>query len=186
MLTSGAGAAPVNAGGASGAADLPPTFTGVSGIRLGGNACLPISLPVSKAGLVDCSVVEARKAPCDCTSPGHQIPSDSLMAAVRTQLLADGFCASAAECAAFCGCDLQQPAGAATEPGSARYSCQNDLEPPAEVAGFCLIDLELPASPLGNPALVADCPAGGRRRLRVVGAGIPIVGSVPFLVCPTP
>jgi hypothetical protein len=95
---------------------------------------------------------------------------------------------SGASCDTFCGCEIEQTPGVATDHGSDLYACQNEVTAAASVDGFCVIDQGrtdesgAPA-PLGNPAIVADCPANEKRLLRFVGAGWPATGAMAFIGC---
>lgn len=150
--------------------------------------CLPRPLSVQKDpkaadfGEVPCDVVEAlpkHDAACSCdTSKGRAAFGDGdqkLAAAVGEQLFATGQCGSGNEisCDDFCLCKLEPLAGTALS------ACQNGTDGGADY-GYCYID---PAQGIGNPALVADCPATTQRSLRFTGDGLPANGSITFMAC---
>jgi hypothetical protein len=77
-------------------------------------------------------------------------------------------------CDLGCVCEIQQTLGADLS------ACQDRETVPDTVFGFCYIDADID---LGNPELVADCPAVGRRWLRFVGADTPAPGASVFITC---
>jgi hypothetical protein len=68
------------------------------------------------------------------------------------------------------------------------YACQNDasehpvLENGELVNGYCYVDA-MSTPPVGNPEIVASCPATERRILRFVGKGKPRQNSMLFITC---
>jgi len=157
--------------------------------------CLPRSLnaglPGSDSdGRVPCTIAELKPGACDCSQPARAPLGASLLTAIRKQMRASGACDSATtvNCATFCGCEIVQTPGLASDPDSELYACQNEPSPGPSVAGFCEIDqMRTDASgasaPLGNPALVAQCPSNNRRLLRFVGAGEPASEASSFISC---
>jgi hypothetical protein len=150
--------------------------------------CLPRPLSVEtdpsspSRGEVPCAVVEAlpgRGATCNCDeSHGRSAlgASDAkLSATVIDELWSEGQCGgqSGLDCHDYCFCKIAPLAGAS------RDACQNGNED-ASTFGYCYID---PAQGIGNPALVATCPAANQRSLRFVGDGLPANGSTTFVAC---
>jgi hypothetical protein len=113
-------------------------------------------------GQVHCRMVEATVGSCDCSAAIGRVPTDAGFAdAVQRRLRADGTCdsAGAPPCAQLCIREIVQLMG------EQLTRCQNDAaasDPP----GFCYVD---PAAGLGDPSVVADCPATSRRKIRVLG-----------------
>jgi hypothetical protein len=152
---------------------------------------LPSGLPGSDHdGLLSCFVAELKPGSCDCGETARvPLPSASFTAAVK-QLAASGTCggSSGVSCDTLCGCGIVQATGTASDHGSELYACQNDLTPAPSVNGFCLVDQTrtdasgAPA-PLGNPAIVAECPSNYQRLLRFVGAATPASGANVLLGC---
>ena len=199
----GAGAAP--SGGAGGASGAPSGSAGgaenafIVQLSLGQGGgpprCLPRTLPSGLPGsdhdgLVSCFVAELKPGSCDCAQTARvPLPAASLTAAVK-QLTASGACggSSGVSCDTLCGCGIVQATGTASDQSSELYACQNALTPAPSVNGFCFIDQTrtdasgAPA-PLGNPAIVAECPASDPRLLRFVGAATPASGASVFLGC---
>src|SRR6185369_2551832 len=149
--------------------------------------CLPRSLPErqpASAGQVSCLIAEFKAGSCDCTQAGRTALSAAYLPALEQKLMTSGVCGgtSGVSCDTFCGCEIQQTAGADLD------ACQNDLTPASTANGFCVIDLMhtdengAPA-PLGNPALVSQCPANDKRLLRFVNAGQPAPDSTLFIGC---
>ena len=150
--------------------------------------CLPRSLPVETNpsaetfGQVPCAVVEAvpeRDGACSCDVTHGRLPLESndkkLAPAVVEQLRSEGLCGGAGgrACNSYCLCKVEPLAGPELD------SCQAGTED-ASAYGYCYID---PAQGIGNPALIADCPATTQRSLRFVGEGLPANGSVTFMAC---
>jgi hypothetical protein len=142
--------------------------------------CLPRELEVtSGTNQVPCVVVETRaknsngENSLDCQSGGN--PSggrrpveDAVRNAVQAELVSSGVCyldqtpkaerRGTVPCSSYSMCEIEQLAGAdATE-------CLSG-SPTASKAGYCYVD---PNQDLGDPSLVATCPANQKRRLRFV------------------
>lgn len=191
----GAGAA--QSGGAGGASATENVFVVQLTLGQGGGPprCFPRTLPsglpgTSNDGLVSCFVAELKPGSCDCAQTARvPLPAASFTAAVK-QLAASGVCggSSGVSCDTLCGCGIVQATGTGSDPSSELYACQNELTPAPSVNGFCFIDQTrtdasgAPA-PLGNPAIVAECPASDPRLLRFVGAATPASGASVFLGC---
>jgi hypothetical protein len=184
-LTAGA-AGQGETGGAGGARNI---FVDQVVLEQGGGPprCLPRSLPEGRpasAGQVSCSIAEFKAGSCDCTQAGRTALSAVELPAFEQKLMTSGACGgtSGVRCDTFCGCEIQQTSGADLD------ACQNDLTPAATANGFCVIDLMhtdengAPA-PLGNPALVSQCPANEKRLLRFVNAGQPAPDATLFIGC---
>ena len=150
--------------------------------------CLPRPLSVDRdpsspsRGDVPCAIVEAlpgRGATCACDeSHGRSAlgaTDAKLSAAVVDELWSEGQCGgqSGRSCHDYCFCKIAPLAGASLD------ACQSGNED-ASAFGYCYVD---PAQGIGNPALVAGCPAAGQRSLRFVGDGLPANGSITFVAC---
>ncbi|HEY3256293.1 MAG TPA: hypothetical protein VGJ91_20180, partial [Polyangiaceae bacterium] len=147
--------------------------------------CLPRSLPSGlpgseSDGRVSCVLAELEPGSCDCTQTARVPLGSAMFSAAKKQLQASGACDgnSGVSCAAFCGCEIVQAPGLASDQSSQLYACQNELTVADGVNGFCLIDqsrtdADGAPAPLGNAALVAECPANEKMLLRVVGAATP-------------
>ena len=158
--------------------------------------CLPRSLPSGLPGSADdgqanCLIAELKPGSCDCTQTARAPLRVAILTATKQQLQANQACGgtSGVSCDSFCGCEIVQAPGIASDQGSELYACQNEPTPASSVNGFCLIDQmrtdESGAdSPLGSAALVSECPTNQKRRLRFVGAGLPSSGATTFLGCP--
>lgn len=138
--------------------------------------CLPRPLSVADDGAVKCAVVEAQPASaCSCDAAKNRHPvSATLASAARRELRESGQCGPGSKdqlsCEAFCLCEL----GVATDLGS----CQNDVKPKG--TGWCYVE---PDRGLGNPALVAGCPATHRQLVRFAGDETPAPGSNVLVAC---
>ncbi len=150
--------------------------------------CLPRPLPVERSpkakdfGKVPCAVVEAVRSKgeaCGCDASHARTPlggsDEALPGAVREQLRMEGHCggATGVACADYCLCKLESLTGPALD------ACQHGSDD-GETYGYCYVD---PGQGIGDPALVAECPATKRRSLRFVGEGLPANGSVTFMAC---
>jgi hypothetical protein len=157
--------------------------------------CLPRSLPsgppgASNDGRVRCLVAEFKPEPCDCAQAGRAPIREQATSAMTTQLRSNGVCGgdTGQSCDSFCGCEIIQAPGVASDSASELFACQNELTTAEGVDGFCLIDQArvdangTPA-PLGNAALVAECPKNSKSLLRFVGAGYPAVNATLFIGC---
>ncbi len=140
-----------------------------------GGKCLPQSLPVNGQGVSGCSLLEATKLPagetCDCGGAAR-IPVPAADACFQQAAEKDPLQATAQW---NCFCEIAQTSGADLT------ACQIDAGA-GEANGWCYIDATV-TPPVGNPALVASCPAGDDRVLRFVGAGAPSPGATVFLAC---
>jgi len=157
--------------------------------------CLPRPLPVGPPGTandgrVACWIAELKPGSCDCSQTARAPLRASLLTTTRRQLQLTGGCGgdSGVSCDTFCGCEIDQTPGVASDHGAELYACQNDLIVAANVDGFCVIDqgrtdASSAPAPLGNPTLVAECPANEKRLLRFVGAGQPASGATAFIGC---
>jgi hypothetical protein len=158
------------------------------------DACLPRELPFGATGgpnegRVACAIAELHFDACDCEQPGRAALSDALLTAVVGHAEQLGSCggASGVACDSACGCELVQLAGTAVDTSSELYACQNELTPAQDLAGFCVIDQERmegggPA-PIGDHAIVADCPASTQRRIRFLGQDLPSASATVFIAC---
>jgi hypothetical protein len=150
--------------------------------------CLPRPLTVEtdpnspERGQVPCAVVEAlpkRDGACSCDQTHGRAPlganDQKLGSSVYDELWANGQCGAQGEldCHDYCLCKIAPLAG------DELTACQSGNEDAASF-GYCYID---PAQGIGNPALVAGCPATTQRSLRFVGDGLPANGSYTFMAC---
>jgi hypothetical protein len=135
-------------------------------------------------------IAELKPGSCDCSQAARAPLGASILSASKKQLKAAGACDNTGteSCDTFCGCEIEQAPGLASNQGSQLYACQNELEPSATVSGFCEIDQTrtdengAPA-PLGSSALVSECPANSKRLLRFVGAAEPASDASLFIGC---
>jgi len=195
----GASAGVATGGDAGGSGDLGPgsIFVDQIVVAQGGGAprCLPRELPsglpgTSEDGRVRCLVAEFKAESCDCSQAGHAPIREQAVATMTTALQSTGVCGgnTGPSCDSFCGCEIVQAPGIASDSGSELYACQNELTTAEGVDGFCLIDQArvdangAPA-PLGNAALVAECPKNWKSLLRFVGAGYPASSAMLFIGC---
>jgi hypothetical protein len=146
-------------------AGCSPVSTGTSNVFVDSipsdSACVVRSLSVDQ-GRVPCRMVEATVGSCDCSAALGRVPTDAGFAdAVQRRLRADATCDSAGgpPCAQLCIREIVQLKG------EQLTACQNDAGAGAP-PGFCYVD---PAAGLGDPSVVADCPATSRRKIRILG-----------------
>jgi hypothetical protein len=167
-----------------------PAVTAMGNVIVGRLAqqCLPRPLSVEtdpsspSRGEVPCAVVEAlpgRRSTCACDETHGRsalgAADAKLSAAVSDELWSEGDCGgqSGQDCHDYCLCKLAPLTGPGLD------ACQNGNED-ATSFGYCYVD---PAQGIGNPALVAGCPASNQRSLRFVGDGLPANGSTLFVAC---
>ena len=152
-------------------------------------------LAVDRDGRVLCQVVEVTArgsvAPCADRLPGRAKLDKDVEDAVREKMENLEMCNTPGgrPCEDFFLCKLT-PA----EEGDAYESCLNDVAN-VQASGYCYIDgMRTDANgdpdPLGNPALVSDCPETKRRLLRIVSPTdapvnerLPWPGSTIFVAC---
>lgn len=194
---SGDSGASGESGGAGGAGGAQNVFVAQLVLSDGGGPphCLPRSLPIGPPGTgedgrVPCWIAELKPGACDCSRTARASLNASILSATRNQLQSSGNCGgdTGVSCDSFCGCEIVQAPGLASDSSSELYACQNDLTVPANVDGFCVIDqgrtdASGAPAPLGNPALVAECPTSQKRLLRFVGAGEPANEATVFIAC---
>jgi hypothetical protein len=156
-----------------------------------GGTCLPQPLVAdATTGKVPCALIEAitpegaAEGSCDCAAKQRDAVDATTQQSMRALLERRGTCVGTS-CNNFCFCRLRQLLPGTT----AGDACLNDLNatrttnPP----GFCYVD---PPNH-GNAALVADCDAGEKRTLRIVGntalgLGAPAKGPVFYTCSATP
>jgi hypothetical protein len=131
-------------------------------------------------GQVPCQIVEAMFGGtdgCSCDTPGRAAADTALrsayVAALERYELCGGTTGNA--CDTACLCEITQFSGSDLD------ACQVEEEPPA-LTGFCYVDETLE---FVNPALVQDCPASSRRKLRFLDADaqIPREGATLLVSC---
>jgi hypothetical protein len=160
-----------------------------------GGVCLPRQLPADAAGQVPCAVVEVRNsgqsldaAACAslCAGLPGRIALPAAHAGLRAAALADPVIQASGD---DCVCEIPQLGGApgCTSVSSPLAACECDpSDAPVlggqPVDGWCYVDATH-SPPLGNPAVVAACPAGEQRLVRFVGAGNPAAGGTVLLAC---
>lgn len=133
-------------------------------------------------GLVSCIVVEATTKPdctCDAASGRAPIP-EFLDGAANPRFEAVRLAQEDAFAADYqCFCEIL-PVVDATE----REACLQDLDPvsAAQGNGWCYVDANA-VPPVGNDALVAQCPAAEKRLMRFVGEGDPRPGTDVYVTC---
>jgi hypothetical protein len=140
--------------------------------RIGGQ-CLGRPLTAGAGGQVACTIVEASKdAPCACNSLGKSpvpAPQQDVVAAIEQSPLA-------ATEKWTCFCEIDQASGAALP------DCQENAVVAPSTNGWCYVD-DTVTPAVGNPALVASCPATDKRLVRFVGGGAPDAGATVFISC---
>ncbi len=138
-----------------------------------GGQCLQRSLTPDATGQVSCLVLEARDtggAACTCDGPARSFASQEQQPAITEAQQENP------DTASECYCVINQ-----TPAGPAQTSCQNDVLDP-QAAGWCYVD-DSGIAPLGNPEIVARCPATEKREVRFVGQGVPATGATTFILC---
>jgi hypothetical protein len=143
-----------------------------------GAQCFPRPLSTD-GGRVSCDVVEARLPEaqgCSCDQPGRSALSSSLRSTIEDELEAQSLCggATGVSCSSYCLCEIGQFAG------DELATCQNvDPDPGNLQYGFCYVDASI-----GNPSLVAGCPASQPQLVRFMGNDLPAPRSLALMHCP--
>jgi hypothetical protein len=116
--------------------------------------------------LVEVSYLEG----CACDGPGRGTAPLDVDETVRAYLKENVSCSPSA-CDKACVCSIVV--------AEDHVSCQND--PETTSVGWCYVDA---ARGLGNPALVQNCPDGGKRGVRFVGGAAPASDQELYSVLP--
>jgi hypothetical protein len=154
--------------------------------KLGGT-CLPRQLNADENGSVPCAIVEAMPSSardrgwCECQTNDRDPVASELDKAIRGALQREGVCGTGAlpSCNDFCLCKLHELVRG-TQEGDQCLNALN-VEKSAYKPGFCYVD---PARQLGDPQLVAKCPASTKRLIRIIGTGKDT--SAPLTAAPAP
>lgn len=170
-------------------ADAEPRRRNVAVKTLSPGTCLPRPLNVESDAQLLVSVVEVMYGTCDCSRPGRTSSRSDELATIREELIAAQHCGASTgmACSDYCACNILELGGSSSDPASPVYACQNQITvTDASLVGYCYIapyrvdENGMPA-PLGNPALVADCPPTQRQTMRFVGADTPLPGAHVFV-----
>lgn len=178
---SSAGASGSGGAGISGAGGAGNSGTGGSGtinafvdlLPSGSDGCLLRALSPFDGV---CRIIEATTVPtrASCSEPGRSpVTSRAIIEGARSRLQANNLCGSpqapVLDCSLFLFCEIEQ----------ANDSCLNVIPSP-DAVGWCYVD---PDNGIGDPSLVARCPATSRRIVRFVGADTPFAGAQLLIVC---
>jgi hypothetical protein len=143
-----------------------------------GDRCLPRGLLTAADESVPCTLVEAVPQPsgqCECDPAiARKAPDARTSSLIRTELASDParLCGTDdPSCNGACLCEVLQVQQAQNpDPQAALRACRED-ENASGVEGWCYVaDTDL--QQIGNPELVAECPATARQLLRFVGQGL--------------
>lgn len=143
-----------------------------------GDRCLPRGLLTDADDSVPCTLVETAPSPreaCECDPAiARRLPDDETASLIRAELARDVGAPCGADdpsCSRACLCEVLQVQEAQNpEPAEALRACQEDLDADG-VEGWCYV-ADTARQQLGNPELVAECPATQRQALRFVGQGL--------------
>jgi hypothetical protein len=153
--------------------------------------CLPrplvpasVDAPVQglEPGQVPCAVVEAvlpQNGTCTC-DPGQArldlTDRPELRTAVLNKLAQNQSCGvkGGTPCESYCTCEIAQFSGADL------MTCQNQKTPGQP--GYCYVNATPGEPNVGNPDLVAECPADSKRLLNF-GANTPQPGAIALVAC---
>jgi hypothetical protein len=144
--------------------------------------CLPRTLTPDKLGQVPCLILEARNTGgmgciCDPALARSDVTAEhqpAVKAALEDPI--------AKTSGWDCFCEIQQASG------DQLVACQNSTsdiptDPNGQnINGWCYVDATT-SPPLGNPAIVSDCPGTEKRIIRFVGTGEAQTGATLFITC---
>jgi len=143
-------------------------------------ACLPRPLAGENDSL-PCQVIEAKPpsavtCSCDASMGRSEGVLDGVRDAVEDELVAQGECGGDTNiaCSSFCLCEIEQLSGAELD------TCLNSLSDPGGIYGYCYV---APNDGVGNPGLIAECPATQPQIIRFLGANVPSPGAFAFISC---
>jgi hypothetical protein len=170
---SGSGGAGAGGAGNSGTGGSSTTNVFVDQLPSGPDGCLPRALSPFDGV---CKIIEATTVPArsSCSEPGRSpVTSQAIIEGARSRLQASNLCGSpqapVLDCSLFLFCEIVE----------ANDSCLT-TSPSPDAVGWCYID---PDNGIGDPSLVARCPATSRRIVRFVGADTPFAGAQLLIVC---
>jgi hypothetical protein len=139
----------------------------------------PLAVEPGSDGELPCVVVEALETQvgCGCTAAGRKPASANASALVRKQLRESKACDSEGTrgCDEYCFCEIAQAEG------DNRTHCLNEPTD-SSTPGYCYID-PYGEPPVGSPALVEDCGATSKRKIRFVGPDTPTPGATTYIAC---
>jgi hypothetical protein len=143
---------------------------------------LPSTLTPDATGQVPCLVLEARNVgngACNCDAADARAPVPAANMPVEQAAEQDPLDQTERW---NCFCEITQTTGAELQ------ACQNDAANPpltstnGPVNGWCYVD-DSDSAPIGNPAIVENCPATEKELFRFVGDGQPQAGATVFIAC---
>jgi hypothetical protein len=139
----------------------------------------PLAVEPGSDGELPCVVVEALEQPdqCGCTAAGRKPASANASALVKKQLRESKACdfEGTRGCDEYCFCEIAQAEG------DNRTHCLNEPTD-SSTPGYCYID-PYGEPPVGSPALVEDCGATSKRKIRFVGPDTPTPGATTYIAC---
>jgi hypothetical protein len=153
-----------------------------------GDRCLPRALLTAADDSVPCTLIEALPQTddaCQCEARyARKVPDERTAGIIRAQLAADESKPCGADdpsCNNACLCEVQQVQEAQNpDPEEALRLCQNE-DDASGVEGWCYV-ADNENQHVGNPELVAACPATSRQVLRFAGQR-PARNSITFVQC---
>jgi len=124
-------------------------------------------------------VLSVTDAPsCNCNVPGRREAQGEAKAEVLALLESQGSCGgtTGVPCESYCMCELAQFTQQALQ------RCQTDpmVSGGDVLSGWCYVD---PAEGFGSTEVVASCPVGHERNVRVLGAAAPSEDETLYSVC---
>jgi hypothetical protein len=138
--------------------------------------CLPRKLAVAPDGTVSCTVLEATADPAWTCDPAmnRKKPDPRLIEPARQRLEGDRACDSdpstaSPDCSRFSFCEIMK----------ADDSCLT-ATPSSGTIGWCYVD---PDANLGDPSIVARCPANQHQIIRFVGDNTPVRNGIVLFSC---
>jgi hypothetical protein len=157
--------------------------------------CLPRPLALTADGDVPCSMIEAQRkatatdacqACASITARGEVDPA--VLPLIQGKMQQNGLCSGASCSSNYCLCEVLPTRRAGVGPSdppnlTAEQDCQNNEATAETTDGWCYVDVTNADNPIGNPALVNQCPTTAQRKLRFVGDGMQAPGSTLFVAC---
>jgi hypothetical protein len=143
-----------------------------------GGICLDYAPALDRAGRPPCVVIEARSADsCECNTTARQTVQESSGAALA-RVRRDP---AATDLGWSCFCEVTQLEGDELD------TCREDISDPpvldgAQVDGWCYLDGTV-SRPVGNVAMLENCPSDAKRLIRFVGEGAPAPSASLFVAC---
>jgi hypothetical protein len=124
--------------------------------------------------MIEAELPPASGCSCDAGRGRAPISEAGIRRAVEEELTVRSRCGGDTDiaCASYCMCEIGQLSGAALE------ACRTEPVVPEGIDGYCYVE-----QGVGDPSLLAGCPATQMQRIRFVGEGVPSPVADVYIAC---